>query len=139
MYLAVQIRQNSKIIRATSVQDLTENINRAAVALLEPENAELYLRGGRSYAALTPEEKFRFGLLISVMVNRTDNLLEFQKLGFVRDSYLRTRLEAMRQIFGNPGVREYWEKLGRVTHTPELCDWVDENVVAQQDEEADRR
>lgn len=72
VYLAVQIRQNTKATRANSVQDLTENINKAAEKLIEPENAELYLRGIRSYATLTPEEKLRFGQLINVLVNRLD-------------------------------------------------------------------
>ncbi len=138
VYLAVQIRQNTKATRANSVQDLTENINKAAENLIEPENAELYLRGIRSYATLTPEEKLRFGQLINVLVNRLDTLLEFQRLGFVRKSYVEAQTEGFRMILRHPGVREYWERFGHLLFTQEVRDWVEENIAVQQGDQADR-
>ncbi len=47
-YVAFQVRQGTKTIRANSVHELTENILRASATLIEPENAEVYLRGARS-------------------------------------------------------------------------------------------
>ena len=38
-YLAFQVRQGTKTLRANSVHELTENILRASATLLEPENA----------------------------------------------------------------------------------------------------
>ena len=58
------MRQNTKTVRANSVRELTEIILNATAALAVHENAEVYLRGARSYSSLTSEEKFRFGMLV---------------------------------------------------------------------------
>jgi hypothetical protein len=137
VYLAVQIRQNTKTVRATSVQELTEDINKGAAALIVPQNAELYVRGIRSYATLSPEEKMRFGQMINVLVDRTDTVLEFQRLGLIRESFVEARLEGLRVIFSNPGVREYWERSSHL-FTREVRDWVEENTEVRRGDEADR-
>ncbi len=48
IYLAFQVRQGTKTLRANSVHELTENTLRASATLVEPANAQVYLRGARS-------------------------------------------------------------------------------------------
>ena len=79
IYLALQIRQNTKTLCANSVQELTENILRATAALIEPENAEIYIRGAQSYSLLTREEKLRFQLLLGLFLGRFDTVLEYRE------------------------------------------------------------
>ena len=67
-YLAFQMRQNTETVRANSVRELTESILSATAALIESENADLYLRGARSYSSLTSEEKLRFGMLLGLFL-----------------------------------------------------------------------
>ncbi len=127
-YLAFQVRQGTKTLRANSVHELTENILRASATLVEPENAEVYLRGARSYSSLTPEEKLRFGVILGLFVGRFDTVLEYRERGMVDDSYVEWQADTMRLIFLNPGVREWW-KSGALTLTGRVRVWVDENAA----------
>ena len=130
-YLAFQVRQGTKTIRANSVQELTENILGASATLLKAENAEVYLRGARSYSSLTFEEKFRFTLILGLFVGRLDTVLEYRERGMVNDEYVAFHSDTIRLIFSNAGVREWWE-LGQktATMTRRVRVWVDENVAA---------
>ena len=106
-YLAFQVRQGTKTLRASSVHELTENMLRASATLLETENAEVYLRGVRSYSSLTPEEKFRFKIVLGLFVGRPDTVLEYRERGMVDDEYVAFHSDTVRLIFSNPGVREW--------------------------------
>ena len=128
-YFAFQLRQNTKTLRANSVQELTENILRASETLTEPDNAEVYVRGARSYSSLTSQEKLRFQLLVGLFAARFDTVLEYRERGMVDDAYVEWQVDAMRRIFKNPGVREFW-KAERVDTTQRVKEWVDKYLAA---------
>ena len=131
-YLAYQMRRSTETVRANSVRELTESILSATAALVESENAEIYLRGARSYSSLTSEEKFRFGMLLGLFVARFETVLEYQERGMVNDAYVVFQSDAIRLIFGNPGVREWWKSRQRRSEglTKRVRLWIDENAAA---------
>ena len=130
-YLAFQMRQNTETVRANSVRELTESILRATGALIEAENAEVYLRGTQSYSSLTVEERFRFGILVGMFVARLDTVLEYRQRGMVDDEYVVFHADAIRIIFTNPGVREWWKSRRPEGLTARVDSWLKENVVLQ--------
>jgi hypothetical protein len=107
MYLALQVRQGTETVRANSVQELTENMLRTSEILVSPEQAEMYLRGARSYSSLTPDEKLRFGLIAGPFLARFDTVLEYRERGMVDDSYVEFQAATIRLLLSNPGVREW--------------------------------
>ena len=130
-YLAFQMRQNTETVRANSVRELTESILRATGALIEAENAEVYLRGAQSYSSLTVEERFRFGILVGMFVARLDTVLEYRQRGMVDDEYVVFHADAIRIIFTNPGVREWWKSRRPEGLTARVDSWLKENAVLQ--------
>ena len=65
IYLAVQVRQNTRSVRQQAFQIGTNEVRRWSSHFVErPEVAELYLRGQRNYAGLEPAEQVRFTMLI---------------------------------------------------------------------------
>ena len=129
-YLAFQMRQNTETVRANSVRELTESILSATAALIEAENADVYLRGAQSYSSLTVEERFRFGLLVGMFVARLDTVLEYRQRGMVDDEYVVFHADAIRIIFTNPGVREWWNSRSDFG-TARVNSWLKENAVLQ--------
>ena len=130
-YLALQVRQGTASVRASSVQELTENMLRSAEALGRPENAELYLRGASSYSSLTPEEKLRFGLILGPFLARFDTVLEYRERGMVNDSYVAFHADTIRVLFENPGVREWSNRSIEYRSSPDrVRRWLDENISA---------
>ena len=132
VYLAFQLRQNTRTLRANSIHELTENILRASATLIDPENAELYLRGARSYSSLTPEEKLRFQLLVALFLGRFDTVLEYRERGMVNDEYVEWQVDAMQRIFSNPGVREFWNSMDNRGTTPRVREWVQKHLAVLQ-------
>ena len=129
-YLAFQMRQNTETVRANSVRELTESILSATAALIEAANADVYLRGAQSYSSLTVEERFRFGLLVGMFLARLDTVLEYRQRGMVDDEYVVFHADAIRIIFTNPGVREWWNSRSDFG-TARVNSWLKENAVLQ--------
>ncbi len=130
IYLALQIRQNTETLRANSVQELTENILRASATLAEPANADVYIRGARSYSSLTSDEKLRFQLLLGLFLGWFDTVLEYRERNMVDDSYIEWQVGAIQIILANPGVREFWLSHNRVNATRRVREWVDRHLAA---------
>lgn len=107
MYLALQVRQSTETMRANSVQELTENMLRATEALVNPDQAEMFVRGARSYASLTAEEKLRFGMIAGPFLARFDTVLEYRERDMVDDAYVEFQAATIRLLLSNPGVREW--------------------------------
>ena len=75
LYLAFQIRQNTKTVRASAHHAMTESANSIAFEFARSENAPLLLKGGRALGDLTAEERFKYSLLMRA------------SLGFYEESY----------------------------------------------------
>ena len=130
-YLAFQVRQGTSTLRANSVQELTENLLASTHALVDPDNAELYVRGIRSFLSLTPEEKLRFSVLVGLFVGRFDTVLEYRERGMVSDAYVATHADTIQRIFGNPGVREWWSSGVNTGFTARVKEWIETNAAAR--------
>jgi hypothetical protein len=65
IYLALQVRQNTQWLRQQAFQLGTNEVRRWAAHFTgSTEVAELYIRGQKGFASLTPPERLRFTMLI---------------------------------------------------------------------------
>ena len=64
VYLALQIRQNTRSVRASTHHAFVISGNAISFALAETEAAQLVIKAARSYGDLTPEEKFPYSMLM---------------------------------------------------------------------------
>jgi len=111
VYLAVQIRQNTRSIRASSFQastrDTFEIIDHIA---LDPELNRIYFAGTRDYRSLCQEDRRRFGSYMMSLLGRWENL-EFQCEQGVLDRSAFSFFHAnMRVAFAQPGTWQWWDK-----------------------------
>jgi hypothetical protein len=131
MYLALQVRQSTESVRANSVQELTENMLRTSETLVNPEHAEMYLRGAISYSSLSPEEKLRFGLIAGPFMARFDTVLEYRERGMVDDAYVEFQAATIRLLISNPGVREWVATSAQFQTMPPRCkSWVENEFAS---------
>jgi hypothetical protein len=108
-YLAVQIRQNTAVVRTSSFQDLiaaTSNFNTAIVQ--NAEVAEIYRRGIEGLADLSETEKVRFHGLMSELFNVAQVSYQLQKRGLIDDQLSNGYLTSFSNLLREPGVREWW-------------------------------
>lgn len=110
-YLAAQIRQNTRFIRASSFQassrDTFDIIDQVA---LDPELNRIYFAGTRDYASLSPEDRRRFGTYMSSMLGRWENLVFQGEQGVLDPMEFSFFYENLRVAFSQPGTQQWWAK-----------------------------
>ena len=74
VYVAVQIRQHTRVTRLTTAQNISHELRAVTVLLAtEPETAEMHLKGIENIDSLTPTEKHRFYILLSALYRVYEN------------------------------------------------------------------
>ncbi len=115
VYLAVQIRQNTKqISRSIQITQLdafernAESGNRfREMLILNPEVSALLLRGLKSYDGLEREEAFRFSMLMRNLFSEFHSVyIRQEALSSDPDSYAGPR-QLLDWFIAKPGVREW--------------------------------
>ena len=135
VYLAIQIRQNTDQMRsqecATKLSAFERNVeagNHARELLfLNEELCELSLQGMSSYSSLSPQDQFRFGLLIR-------NIFSCIQGAYIRHLELspetRSFSESTRcvdELVANRGIQE-WLEVYKPDWRPEFRAFVDERL-----------
>ncbi|MDG1474311.1 MAG: hypothetical protein P8Q37_05355 [Porticoccaceae bacterium] len=89
---------------------------RASVIASNEETWRIFHRGTRDYETFTPEDKARFGFLISMYFGIIETLLNYRKVGLFNDSETHERnLDQAYALFIKPGVQAWYSKSkGRV-------------------------
>ncbi len=111
VYLAIQIRQNTAALRATSGQDVVGSFRNFNRLLLEVDGLpEVFLTGLREYPAMDQPTRMQFGAFMS------DNLLHFQEAfalhesGNLDQATYRAYLDFFAAFLATPGGAAYWSE-----------------------------
>ena len=114
IYLAVQIRQNSKLLRA-SVEQTTRSDSTAILNLMaaSTENASVYHRGLTDSAVMSPEERTHFYLLLAANFYHFQQAYAAHQDGIQSEETWNTQWQALQFYASQPGVRTWWKQQGR--------------------------
>lgn len=108
VYLALQMRQNTKAVRIaarTTLQDAFSGV--ADLLASSPEIAELYLKGCVDYRTLSRTDRLRFSSVLQNYLFSIDMLHEQASEGMMETTSV---LERIRPLFKQPGVRDWWSQ-----------------------------
>jgi len=108
VYLALQIRQNSKtqIVNAT-FQALDPTWDFAFVPAQSPQLTTVAVKGLRDFHNLNDEERLQFVMWCMAILNAYDNLVGLYEIGMVPDETLENALVSAGWFFRSPGLRQY--------------------------------
>jgi len=113
IYLAAQIRQNTRVVRPAAHHSKSQGWNDLNAALgSDAEAARILLQGSRGYSDLKPEERFRFTLLMRAIMGRHEAEFFQIREGLVDADLLLSQERALASALTEPGAREFWEKNG---------------------------
>lgn len=106
-YLAMQIRQNTRALRAASVDSMTSIANDIRTHLFnDPEITAIYMRGLRGVESLSELETERFRLLMTNALWALWNAYAQAQLG---DRYSwEAQKPLLRRFLSQPGGEWYW-------------------------------
>ena len=134
-YLAVQIRQNSVQMReATRVgntramDNTVEAFSRYRAMLVEPENAELYLRGLESYTTLSDVDQVRFRSIIEEYIFAYAAMFERLKAETYDSATWQVQIAAAAKALEKPGASEWWAERKRI-YGAEFVSELDSHLV----------
>jgi len=112
IYLAIQIRQNTRAVKATSFMEsqhffasLHENLAH------DPDLMEIGLNAfdpNRTLADFSRKEQFTLGMLGRSVMQRTEAQYYLHKNGFLEDEFWEMRRSWMRGWFDLPVWKEWW-------------------------------
>jgi len=109
VHLASQIRQNSKLLRAS-----TANISAQAVAAVstlcaqDPDLSRIYFAGLAELSALSEADKARFDHLLGLYFNGYQQQFRLARDGSLNSEVWEDPEQAHRWIMQQPGAEDWW-------------------------------
>jgi hypothetical protein len=136
VYLAIQIRQNTGVVRTSSFQEIQIAFTQFSARIAESsELAGIFARGQVSFRSLPDEEKVRFSMLFSEALTLAQLGYQQHQRGLLDEALSRNMMESTIQLFRAPGVRECWESTKNWYH-PEFREYLDRECVAYEPDRA---
>jgi hypothetical protein len=142
LYLAVQIRQNTRSVRAathhSSARAATETQNFFGQS---NDAARIFLAGSRDSEELTEEERMRFdSMLLSIFMWYEDSFFQYQQ-SMIDGEVWEGRQQALLGQLKRPGTASWWSRRSKffarsfVSYVNRLSQ---HDMPAEQDDAADR-
>jgi hypothetical protein len=125
IYLAVQIREQTKERRQSAVNVLTVQWGDLTCALHNSaELSAIFLRGVQSFADLDPVSKLRFSAFLNTFLNHFEAMYFAHSEGLLTASAWGKIERTMSDVIAYPGIQQWW-KTRRHWHTEEFGRIVD--------------
>ncbi len=132
-YLAVQIRQNTRMMRASIRQSRSDSMQQAFTHSANGNIAEIMVKD-RNHEQLTDVERQRLQMWqIGSWRARETTFLQ-AKDGMLDDSTFEQQANIVRRVMEAPYTRESWTNL-KATLDPSFQGWVDDIIAALPEEE----
>ena len=132
IYLAVQIREQTKERRQSAVNVLTAQWGDLTCALYDSaELSAIFLRGVQSFADLDPVSKLRFSAFFNTFLNHFEAMYFSHCEGILTASSWGKMERTLSDMFAYPGVQEWWEQR-KHWHTEEFGRVVGD-IIARRD------
>src|SRR3954467_14336042 len=129
IYLAIQIREQTKERRQSAVHALTEQWGDLMESLHDnAETAAIFLRGMQSFADLDAVSKLRFSAFFNRLINVFEGMYFSHCQGILTESSWTAVERTMGDLIAYPGVQQWWETR-RHWHTEEFDRIFDANIA----------
>ena len=113
VYLAVQIRQNTKSVRASTYQAILDSSRSdTELLLVHPHLERVYRVGRRNPEKLNDDERPLFRMLVAQLLLSAESLFLQHQQGAIDSDYWQRRQQTLRGLLSQPGVRQWWAARG---------------------------
>jgi hypothetical protein len=109
IYLSIQIRQNTKAVRSSSIQNLVQSFSTTAQAALENEYIiPLLLKANAGAEALTQEERARLHFWFIMTFRRFEGVYFQRDLGIVDAEVIDGFERSQMAILASKSAQQWW-------------------------------
>ncbi len=113
-YLAIQVRQNTRSVRAATYQAFSESYGDFRTLLVKDERLGiLFSKGLRSRSELTASERLQFDSLMMNFTRVAEVNFYHERGNLVDEPFYRGWRDEAVEIWRVPGAREWWSENSR--------------------------
>lgn len=130
IYLARQLRQNTAAMQSSTFLAISTSMGSTMEVLAT--NAELLpliMKARAGLAALSGEERARFGVVMMMAFRRVETVVMQRHLGFVDPALTAGFERSAMSVLASTGAREWWEQ-SKPAFSAIFSSWVDERLAA---------
>ena len=115
IYLAVQIRQNTRSVRASTYHSVNRSAREAEMAVAGSETlAHTFRKGVREPESLTGDERLRFDLTMRTTVGWYEDVFFQYRQGMLTRDFWEVRRRGLLDLIQQPGASSWWAKNSRL-------------------------
>jgi hypothetical protein len=108
-YLGVQIRQNTRSVRASSYHGIVANLSALSGAIgRDVDAANIMIGGGENLESLDSKEQAQFRCLMISLFRSYENIFYQYSQGMIEPAVWRGWATSMTRQFWRPGVQAWW-------------------------------
>ena len=123
-YLAVQVRQNTRSVRAATYQAFSESYGDFRTLLVKDERlGALFGKGLRSRSELSTSERFQFDSLMMNFTRVAEVNFYHEIKGLVDEPFYRGWRDEAVEIWRMPGAQEWWSENSRFLNADFRAVW----------------
>jgi hypothetical protein len=129
LYLAGQIRQNTRSIRVSAFEAAQRDLSEAIDLLAsDPELIRIYFDGNRDFESFSQDDRRRYACFMSGFMRRYETIVYQTRLGNIDPKDWEGVRENLRQTFQGAGARAWWS--GARSHfNAELREYVERECL----------
>jgi len=132
LYLASQIRQNTRSMRAaafqTSQRDVIDKLDSLSS---DPELVRIYFDGNHEFGSFSREDRRRYAAFMTGLIRRYETLLYQTRVGNIDREEWEGVLDELHRIFKYPGARAWWTQASG-SFNRELRDFIEREVLSSE-------
>ena len=128
IFLVIQLRQNTKAIKAASSREFVEMYNTFTNQLvMSVDLGSIWVRGLRDFESLPHEETVRFSALAGQLMRVYESAHDLRLDGFMEDDFYQAFFESLRDSASSTGFRQWWKTRSH-WYSPDFRQVVDEFI-----------
>ena len=129
-YLATQIRQNTRVARAATLQQwvtMAATVNNAVSQ--SGEFARIYRTGLEDPNALEPHERAQLSMYLFQLFNVFESLFFQAAEGAIDQPFFEAKMGSMHAMLARPGVRVWWDAFAIQNLDPRFREFVENQAL----------
>jgi hypothetical protein len=129
LYLAVQIRANTRAVRASSFEEMARSIRELNLALTQDADlSRIWSSGLVDFDSLPREEKARLAMFLNLQLNAFQNTAYQIQQGTLDPALEETTRKQLAALCAAPGFATWWGRNKAYVYLPHFARLVDELV-----------
>jgi len=129
LYLAIQIRQNTKAVRTSNFHGITDSFNQINNTIANDESlARIFHVGMADFSQLNEDEKIRFNFMFLSAFRVMETLYYQSTQGVAEQQLWLVEQQTIKALLSGPGTLEWWSS-NPLSLTPGFRKFVDENIL----------